>query len=127
MKAFSLGGRWWRLEDAAYGNLSPICAGECPHETCSKSALPLTAAAESLREGIEIGGREVGDRPIGEAVLGPGHNIIPGDLLWRHRRRPPDWKRAEADQVLAMAINERGHRSACDDVDAAADQRKAFA
>src|SRR5262249_428246 len=114
------------LGGVALAAISPASAPESAR-TPSKSALPRAGGAESLREGIEIGGREVGDRPIGEAVLGPGHNIIAGDLLWRHRRRPAQWERAEADQVLAMAINERRHRSASDDVDAAADQGKAFA
>src|SRR6266508_5227012 len=95
----------------------------------SRPGLPLSAdgRAKSLLESIEIGCRDVGDRPIGHAVIGPGDNIVAGNLLLGHRGRPAGGDFAEADQVLAAAIDQRWDGRASDHVDAAADQRKAFA
>ena len=38
------------------------------------------AAAERLREGLEVGCGDVGDRPIGDPVVGPGQHVVAGDL-----------------------------------------------
>src|SRR5262245_40961883 len=82
--------------------------------------------AERLGEGLEIAEREVGHRPIGDAVFAPGENIVAGDLRAPARQRAAARDRAQADQVLAMAIDQRRHRRAADHVDAAADQGKAL-
>src|SRR5262249_18277577 len=91
-------------------------------------ALPLRiTGAKRLRESIEICGGNVGDRQIGNAVVGPGHDIVAGDLTFGRRDRPAGGNLAEADQMLAHAIDERCNRGASDHVDAAADQGKALA
>src|SRR5215470_3263823 len=65
------------------------------------------AGAKSLRERVEICCGNVGDGPIGDAVVGPGHNIVAADLAGGGRDRPAGGNLAEADQMLAHAIDER--------------------
>src|SRR5262245_62788203 len=91
-------------------------------------ALPLRiTGAKRLRESIEICGGNVGDRPIGDAVVGPGHDIVAGDLTFGRRDRLAGGNLAEADQMLAVTIDERCNRGASDHVEAAADQGEALA
>src|SRR5262245_48005978 len=68
--------------------------------------------AECLGEALEIAEREVGHRPIGDAAVAPGDNVVAGDLRPPARECAAAGNGAQADQVLTMAIDQRRHRRA---------------
>src|SRR5262245_2098320 len=83
--------------------------------------------AKSLCKIVEITRAEIGDGPVADAAIGPVDDIVAGDRLPLRRIGSRGRNGNKADQMLAMAIDERRHRDAIDYVDASADQGKSFA
>src|SRR6266567_8972134 len=76
---------FWRMN--FFGRLAP------------RGLLLRTRLPEYLGECVEVSAAEVGDRPIGDAVLGPGQHIVTGDRApRRHARGASGWDRHQADQ-----------------------------
>jgi hypothetical protein len=67
---------------------------------------------------------QVGNRRCRRSVFAPGQQVVAANLLRRGGDRFAARNRGEADQMLAMAIDEGCDRSAADHIDAAADQGK---
>src|SRR6266700_2951385 len=87
-----------------------------------RGLLLRTRLPEYLGECVEVSAAEIGDRPIGDAVLAPGQHIVAGDRAPRRRAIAAGGRDLhEADQMLPVAIDQRRHRPAPDHVDAASD------
>src|SRR5262245_51616659 len=85
------------------------------------------AGTEGGGKKLEVPAAEIGYGPITDAILVPGEHIIAGDRSASVRgdgARGRDGR--QADQVLAVPVDERRQRHAPDHVDAAADQGKTF-
>src|SRR6266480_2855318 len=72
----------------------------------------------------KFGSGDVGDGPIGHAVFSPFGDVVALDRAGSGRgiRLAGRWDRGQADQVLAVTVDQRRHRIALDHIDPAANQ-----
>src|SRR5271170_2397253 len=66
------------------------------------------AGAEGAGEVLEIGGGDIGHRPIGDVAVGPAHDVVAVDGA-RRRGAELGRQRGEADDVQAVAVHQRRH------------------
>src|SRR5262249_14248538 len=84
----------WDARSAAAG-IAPAAKSAAATNVAAYRLSVGSGGAESLHERIEVRGRDVGDRPIGDAIVGPRLDVVAGDLRLGHRRRATGGQRAD--------------------------------